>query len=130
MIPGITNLVTRFAAACTPGAGGSILNDVVPPWYKYLDGDDIGGKCTPKLDLVNNPQNVAKIGLALVEIALRVGGLVAVAFVIYGGFQFILSQGEPEKAASARRTIINALVGLVIAIMATVIVSFIAGSLT
>lgn len=123
-----TTFISRFAAACPTGAGGSFLG--IPPWYKYLDGEDIGGKCVPKLDLANNPQNVAKIGLALVEIALRIGGLVAVAFVIYGGFQFILSQGEPDKAASARRTIINALVGLVIAIMATVIVSFIAGSLT
>jgi hypothetical protein len=125
---GITNLLTRFAEACNPGAGGNILS--FPTWYKYLGGEVRAGKCTPVLNLTQNPQNVSKIVLALIEIALRIGGLVAVGFVIYGGFQFILSQGEPDKAASARRTIINALIGLIIAIMATVIVSFIAGSLT
>jgi hypothetical protein len=98
-----------------------------PTWYKYLNPQFSDGQCNLS---INFPQDIPKIGLALVEIALRVGGMVAVAFVIYGGFRYILSQGSSDQAASARHTIINALIGLVIAVLATLIVSFIAGSLT
>ena len=73
-----------------------------PTWYKYLGGKEIADKCSVVLTF---PDDIGKILLAIVEILLRVGGLAAVAFVIYGGFQFILSQGDPEKAASARKTI-------------------------
>ena len=127
MIPLVSGLLSRFADACPPGSGGGFLG--FPTWYKYLEREtnDIAGKCTP---IFHFPDDIGKILLAIVEILLRVGGLAAVAFVIYGGFQFILSQGDPEKAASARKTIINALIGMVIAMLATVMVSFIAGSLT
>lgn len=119
-------MITRFADACPVGKGGDILG--FPTWYKYLNGQDLGdGKCTV---VFNFPGDAGKIALAVAEIALRIGALVAVGFVIYGGFRFILSQGEPDKAASARRTIINALIGLAIAVLATTIVTFVGGSLT
>ena len=47
--------------------------------------------------------------------------------VIYGGIEFIMSQGEPDKANKARGTVINALIGLVIAVAAATLVTFIAG---
>lgn len=125
MIPMLHSLISNFAAACAPGSGGSFLG--FPTWYKYLDGETVAGKCSPVMKF---PDDIGEILLAVVEILLRVGGLVAVAFVIYGGLRFILSQGDPEKAASARKTIINSLIGTVIALLATLIVSFIARSLT
>jgi hypothetical protein len=54
--------------------------------------------------------------------------LVAVGFVIYGGISFTSSRGEPDKTNRARTTIISALAGLAIAVLATILVSFIAGS--
>lgn len=125
MFEALTQTITRFAAACTPGSGGSFLG--FPTWYEYFDGETIAGRCSVKINLTN-PHDVGKILLAVSEILLRLGGLIAVGFVIYGGFRFILSQGEPDKATSARHTIINAVVGLIITILAATIVSFIAGS--
>ncbi len=116
----IIEAITRFAASCTPGSGGIIG---IPTWYRYLEGDvDETGRCTVVFSF---PDDIGKVLLALVEILLRIGGLVAVAFVVYGGIQFILSQGEPDKARTARRTIVNALVGLIIALLSTFIVTFI-----
>lgn len=128
----ITGILMTFggtAYAYNPGdncgkTGNSILG--FPTWYKYLNPQVENGYC--KLDFTF-PGGIAKVLLALVEIALRVGGLVAVGFIIYGGFKFILSNGEPDRAAGARQTIINALVGLVIAILATGIVSFLGGAI-
>lgn len=112
---------TRLVAAC-PTKGIPIL----PPWYKYLGSNDFAGKCTPVFNL---EQDIPKVLLAVTEILLRLGGLAAVVFVIYGGFQYLTSQGEPDKAKAARTTIINAIVGLVIVTLATAIVNLIGQNL-
>lgn len=65
------------------------------------------------------------IGLGVLDILLRLGAMVAVGFVVYGGIQYVLSQGEPDKAKKALGTIINALVGLAITILAASVVAFI-----
>lgn len=114
------------ATACklAPGAGGNILG--IPTWYKYLDGEIAGGKCSPVFAF---PGDIGAILLAVFEIILRVGGLVAVGFIIYGGFQFILAQGEPDRIKGARSTIINALIGLIITILATAVVNLVANNI-
>jgi len=98
-----------------------------PTWYKYLKPHIESGEC--KLTF-RFPRDTGKVLLAVVEILLRIAGLVAVGFVIYGGFRYMLSQGDPEQNAAARSTIINALIGVVITIIATVAVSFVAKTLT
>ncbi|MGH7158302.1 MAG: pilin [Candidatus Saccharimonadales bacterium] len=115
-------LLTYFAAQCD----GSQTFFGLPAWYKYLDleADPTGRGCRLS-DAFSFPGDLGLVALAALEIALRLAGLVAIAFVIYGGFQFITSQGEPEASKQARQTIINAIIGLVIALFATVFVAFI-----
>ena len=54
----------------------------------------------------------------------------AVLFLIRGGYIYITSTGQPEALAEAKKTIRNALLGLVIILAANVIVSVFTGSLT
>ncbi len=93
-----------------------------PTWYKYLNPTFDGTEC--KLD-VSIPESIPNIVLAIFEILIRIAGMLAVIFVVVGGFQYLTSTGEPEKAKNARTTIINALVGMMIAMFATVIVNLI-----
>lgn len=100
----------------------------LPTWYKYMVAAgkmkaDAGGGCSLAPGV--GPADFALVGLALLDIALRVAGLIAVAFVIWGGIQFVTSQGEADRAARARGTIVNALIGLGIALIAVGVVSFI-----
>lgn len=113
----LPDLLTRFAATCSTNG-----IPILPSWYKYIDGTNIDGKCELNFTF---PDDIGAILLAVVEILLRIGAIVAVGYVIYGGFMYMTSQGEPDKATSARNTIINAIIGLVIAIVATGVVSFI-----
>lgn len=119
-----------------------------PTWFRYLDLNDVCdvvGPTQPKIDSEGNQvmdedgnpateidwqKTSGYVAVAVLEILLRIGALVAVGYVIYGGFKFITSQGEPENAKNARSTIINAVIGLVITIAAASIVSFIATRLT
>lgn len=54
-------------------------------------------------------------------------GAAAVLMVVIGAFNFINSEGDPQKAERARSTIIYALIGLVVAITAEALVAFVLG---
>ncbi len=111
-------------AACKPESGSGGLS-LVPTWYQYLDGKiDETGRCSLG-QAFTFPDDLGAVGLGVLDILLRVSAYVAIGFVIYGGIMYMTSQGEPDKAKNARDTIINALIGLVIAILAASIVSFI-----
>lgn len=93
------------------------------PWYEYLRFDE---QCNV---VATFPQDIGLVIAAIVENLARVGALVAVAFVIVGGFKMMLAQGNPEAFAGGRRTAINALAGLVIAVMSSVVISFLANNI-
>jgi hypothetical protein len=77
----------------------------------------------------NSPGDIPLILLAVVDDLLHVAGLVAVAYVLYGGFQYVSSQGQSDKTARAQNTIIDALVGVAIAVVAISVVSFLGNKL-
>lgn len=64
---------------------------------------------------------------AISQLVFGIIGAVAVIMIIIAGIQFAASQGDPQGAAKARNTIIYSVVGLVVAISAEVIVTFVLG---
>lgn len=54
-------------------------------------------------------------------------GTIAVLIVVYAGVQLIISQGNSEKVATARRSIIYAIAGLLVILLSWSIVSVIIG---
>ncbi|HYH75066.1 MAG TPA: pilin [Candidatus Saccharimonadales bacterium] len=61
----------------------------------------------------------------VVGIVFSVLGTIAVLMIVIGGIQYITSKGEPGEMAKAKNTIIYALVGLVVCILAYTIVAFV-----
>ena len=96
----------------------------VPAWYEYLtvENDGSGGGCRVKAP--EGKSAIILIALALVDILLRLSALVALIFVVYGGFRFTTAQGSPDAISKGKKTVVNALVGLVIAVLASQIVKF------
>ncbi len=70
---------------------------------------------------------LAQIAINLVTLLLTVVGYVSLAYVIYGGFKYMTSGDNSSGTQAARKTITNALIGLVISIMAVAIVKFVTG---
>jgi len=64
--------------------------------------------------LINNLVNVIAIVI----------GVAAVIVIIFGGFKYVTSGGDPQKTASAKNTILYAVIGLVLAVLAETIVRF------
>lgn len=114
------------AAATRENCEGPGAIPFLPKWYKYLPHDFVGGECNVSVSI---PDSLPAILLAVFEILLTIVGVLSVIFIIYGGFQYLTSAGEPDKAKAGRTTIINALVGLMIAMLATAIVNLVGRNL-
>jgi len=61
----------------------------------------------------------------IVNILLYVIGAVAVLVIIIGGIMYAVSAGDPGKAKKAKDTILYAVVGLAVAMLAYAIVNFV-----
>jgi Type IV secretion system pilin len=61
----------------------------------------------------------------VVNVLLTIGGIIAVIMIIVGGIKYTTSTGDSGSVNSARETIIYAVVGLVVSIMAFAIVNFV-----
>ncbi|MDO4773867.1 MAG: pilin [Candidatus Saccharibacteria bacterium] len=108
---------------------GTILT--FKPWYaNIVDGGSGNSECTirPIGDTVEEQREyIWGIVLVIVEDIFQLAAYVAVGFIMYGGFLYLTSTGSPEYTKQALRTIMNAVIGLVVAISAAVIVGFIGG---
>ncbi len=120
------NIITLIAATnCKPTFFGLI------PWYQYL-------KLNPTTCNVDTFQimptaasgsDIPLVLLALIDDLLRIAGMAAVAYVIYASFIYLTSQGNPEQTSKALKTLINALIGMAIAIVAIGVVTFLGTTL-
>jgi hypothetical protein len=52
-------------------------------------------------------------------------GIAAFIVIIIAGFQFVLGVGDPARISNARNTLVYALAGILVAVMAQVIVKFV-----
>ena len=62
---------------------------------------------------------------SIVNVLLWVVGILSVTMIVWSGFKYITSAGDTSKLASAKSTLIYAVVGLIIAILAYAIVTFV-----
>lgn len=121
------------------------------PWYYYMNAEftsssapkDKNGnqdpceiKCfnifpqNPANDCGQTKSDIPAVLLAVVDDLLRISGLVAVIFVLVGGFKYVLSEGNPEKTSEAKSSILNALIGMAVAMTAIAFISFVGSKLS
>ena len=67
-------------------------------------------------------ESTVRIGLQLV---FGVIGTMALIYIVLSAFQLVASQGDPQALAKARQSIIFAVIGLVVALSAEILVSFV-----
>lgn len=125
----INSLPSVFGAlsdqTCTPDKAHNFFS--FPRWYEFLSGqpDGLGG-CTPAIHKLTD---IWLIVLAVGQILLTLAGMLAVIYIIYAGFNYTMSQGDPEKTKNARAKILNALIGLVIVVLSAAAVRFVGDQL-
>lgn len=103
------------------------------PWYSGLSVNGVDGKCAIGSPVGGDDGLPAFVWTIILNILADLAGIVgyaAVLAIIYGGFQFIMSNGEPGKVAKGKTTITSAVIGLAITLLATIIVNTILGIIT
>ena len=64
----------------------------------------------------------------ITNVILLIVGIVSVVMLIYGGLRYILSGGDSKKVTDAKNTILYAIIGLIISLLAYAIVNFVLSS--
>lgn len=65
----------------------------------------------------------------VMQVVFGVFGAVSVLVVTIAGFMYIISQGDPQRIAKAKDTIIYAIIGLIVSMSGWAIVTFVIGRL-
>ncbi len=92
---------------------------LVPDPPQVLQGSRLGNPNTNVTDLVQY----------IINILLLVVGIFSVFFIIWGSYQYIISGANEEQAEAGKKTIRNAIIGLIITILSYVIVTVVANAL-
>ena len=118
---GVATIPTASVSAAD--CGGNILT--LKPWYDGLTDDSCNIQ-SPTSDTMSS--FIWHIALNIVDDILQIAGYVAFGFVVFGGFLYMTSAGQPEKATRARKTITYGLIGVVVAMSAVLLVNVIAST--
>lgn len=84
----------------------------------------------PLSELIDDPlqgkfESLGQIVSTLLPAILILGGMVALLFLIWGGFRYMTAQGDPKSISAARGTIVSAIIGLVLLASVLVILTII-----
>lgn len=93
--------------------------------FKGIDGnktcppDSQSAVCAAKEETVAGPVQT------VISVLLFAIGAISVIMIIVGGFRYVVSNGDASRIKAAKDTILYAVVGLVVALLAYVIVGFV-----
>ncbi len=136
------HIVASSADYCDKRANGPLGFLGLEPWYHFMPDSELGLNGDPcaihcfnifaqgdKNECGHKASDIPGVVLAIIDDLLRLSALVAVGFILIGSFEYVGSRGNAERAASAQSTIISALTGLAIALVAVALVSYLGGQL-
>lgn len=110
----------------------------MPAWYRGLvqgtsTTNSAGSGSTVECDVVIPNKDIGLftriLAVNIVEILLHVVAYISISFIIIGGFKYITSSGSPDGNEKGRKTITNAVIGLIISIVSIGIINLIFGGL-
>lgn len=113
------SLVVAVAVALTPASVGAFSGTI-------QDGANSAKGTSQATDLFG----ASGVFSTITNILLFVLGAVSVIMIIIGGLRYVVSGGDSTSVTAAKNTILYAIVGIVIALLAYAIVNFILGTFT
>lgn len=88
------------------------------------------GNSSTSCDPQAGQQTVQGIVATVIDVLSIVVGVVAVIMIIIGGLKYITSSGDANNVSSAKNTILYAIIGLVVVLLAQIIVRFVINTAT
>ena len=136
LLVGLLLVGTLMPAFATPAYAGSDEPDItysqnrnflgLVPWYNGLatsEGKIVQTKanCGGVAGCIDLPAFVATIVFNVLDDLMVIASFVLVGFVIYGGYLYLLSAGNPIKAATGKKAIVSAFIGFAVTMLAEII---------
>ncbi|MBI5530690.1 MAG: hypothetical protein HY918_04290 [Candidatus Doudnabacteria bacterium] len=126
-VPGVPDTTPTVPGAGTGGPNSSWCNN--DPNLVYSNG-----VCLPKdagfaTTGIAASSSLSDLVVKIIKLLLTFAGAIGVLILVIGGFWYITSAGNEELAEKGKKTIINALIGLVVVVLAYTIVSIISATL-
>ena len=126
MVLALVLAVGLLAAPLALMPSSAMAVDVLQPTCSNPNASSTPTVCadnnTTNTNPILGPQGIVTTIVRLMSLAL---GIISVVMVIIGGFKFILSSGDPKAAESGRNTVLYALVGIAVAGLAQIMVTFV-----
>jgi hypothetical protein len=96
---------------------GSLFKPTPPPVYAQLAGveNPLEGKFSTVGDIISK----------LIPFVFTFAAMLALLLLIWGGFKYMLAQGDPKQLDSARNSISGAVIGLLIIVFIVAIIQII-----
>lgn len=121
---GVVTLLILMGLIAVPAITYTSAYASVNPQSEACSGT--GGTLSSGTCAGNSSQdNLAKLIKTAVNVLLYVLGAIAVLVIIIGGIRYVTSAGDASRVKLAKDTILYAVIGLVIAILAYAIVNFV-----
>lgn len=122
--PGQNGQTGQSGQSNTNGAGqcGNARFLSFPTWWRGLT---LSSDCSLELDGMAPEKLFSIIAANIAEIIIQLVGYASVVFIIIGGFKYMISTGDPSGMAGARKTILNAVIGLLLSILSVGIVNIV-----
>lgn len=89
-----------------------------------------GAEAARGIDQVTNLFGSTGIFSTITNVLLFVLGAISVIMIIIGGLRYVISGGDQAAVSAAKNTILYAVVGIIVAILAYAVVNFVIGSFT
>ncbi len=78
----------------------------------------------PNLAFAQAFNNIGDLLVAIIELLLGLGGVVAMIGIIVGGYKYIASGGNPEMAEQGKAALLYSVIGLVVILISVIFVRF------
>jgi type IV secretion system pilin len=111
-------LLSLTTCAIAPATVAAIDSNAKEKFNSSVGGTG-GSDATALPELIKNTINIM----------LYIAGVIAVVIIVVGSLRFVTSEGDAQAANKAKNSVVYALVGLVVAVLAYAIVNFVLNGL-
>jgi hypothetical protein len=114
----------RWGGGNRGGSGGSVADDCGSPDLVRTES----GLCLPGDR--DSDVTLTELIIRVINFLLGIAFVIAILFVVYGGYQYMVSGANPELAKKGRQTITHAVIGIAIIILSYLLVSVVSNTLS
>lgn len=119
----MTRKLTAFAATLTLALSSASQVFAATPIGSACPGGGFSGLCL-------DASNLGKVIGSFITFGFVIVGLIALAFLVWGGIKWLVSQGEKNEVEAARNHIVNAIIGLIVIFLSYLVVNILLAFIT